>query len=284
MRKRTILVTGSSGRLGAPLALALGRDHEVIQLDAREPHDPAHYDLGPIHIGSIADPEFVAEAMHDVDTVIHCAAIPSSRKPYPELLNVNVMGTFHLLEEAGRRKEVEQFIYISSLMWHGLSEAPFDHVPHYLPINENHPSLAVDYYACSKVQAEYWCEKYVQRFRKPVVVIRPPYIVALHEQPRLTACPAPAYPYLNDYIGVTDLIDGIVRAIDYDPPNGFDQFLLHAADQRSTTPSLDLVERFWPKVAIDRGKLGACDGFGAFIDTAHAEDRLHWKPVFRCQR
>ncbi len=284
MAQRTILVTGSSGRLGGPLALALSRSYRVVQFDLLPPAEETQLAIGPVYTGSITDPGTVTEAMDGVDAVVHCAAIPGSRKPYHELLNVNVTGTFVLLEEASRHKEVEQFVYISSVMWHGLSEAPYDHLPHYLPIDERHPSLASDYYACSKVQAEYWCEHYVRRNRKPAVIIRPPYIIGSENEPRCAAGPAPEYPYLCDYIGVSDLIDGIVRALDYHPPGGIDRFLLHAADQRSTTPSLELAARHWPSVPVDRAKLEACEGFGAFVDTAHAAEQLGWKPAYRCKR
>jgi nucleoside-diphosphate-sugar epimerase len=283
MRRRRILITGSSGRLGSALVQALHPCHDVVQLDTREPN-PQQRTIGPVFTGSVTDARVVAQAMKGVDTVIHCAAIPHTRKPYKELLETNVLGTFLVLEEAGNRKEVEQVIYISSLQWHGLSEPPYGHRPLYLPINEDHPSLAVDYYPCSKVQAEYWCERYVQRFGKPVVVVRPPAIVSIERQPGMKAGPLPEYPHLNDYVGTTDLVDGIIRCIEYHPQGGLDRFLLHAADQRSTTPSLDLARRYWPGVPVDREKLSLCEGFGALVDSARAAERLAWKPQYRCRR
>jgi nucleoside-diphosphate-sugar epimerase len=283
MGRRTILITGSSGRLGSALAAALKGRHAIVQLDARAPSDD-QCGVGRVFTGRVTDPALVAEAMDGVDTVIHCAAIPSTRKPYHAVVESNVMGTFHVLEAAGNSKKVEQFIYISSLTWHGLSESPFTNRPLFLPISEDHPSLAVDYYACSKVQAEYWCEKYVARFRKPVVAVRPPMIVTLKAQPEFRAGPAPEFPHLNDYVGTSDLIDGILRCMDYEPPGGFDRFLFHAVDQRSTSPTLELIDRYWPKVNCDREKLILCDGFAAMIDCARARDRLGWAPHFRCLR
>jgi nucleoside-diphosphate-sugar epimerase len=108
--------------------------------------------------------------------------------------------------------------------------------------------------------------------------------VALGEQSTFCARPAPEFPYLNDYIGVSDLVAGIVRAIDYHPEGGIDRFLFHAADQRSTTPSLDLAAQYFPGVPIDHEKLAACEGFGALIDWSHAREKLGWSPEFRCKR
>ena len=284
MRRRTILITGSSGRLGASLVRYLKDHHALVQLDIREPVDPEQKTFGPMFIGPITDPTLAAQAMDGVDAVIHCAAIPGNRKPFDKLIDTNVTGTFCMLEAAGNSKTVEQFIFISSLTWHGLSEHPFSNVPLYLPIDEDHPSLAIDYYSCSKVQAEFWCEKYVKRFRKPVVAVRPPYIVRLNAESEFRASPAPEFPYLNDYIATSDLIEGIRACLDYDPKDGFDRFLFHADDQRSTTPSLDLAARYWPNVPIDREKLATCNGFGALVDTTRARQTLRWTPKFRCKR
>jgi len=281
-RRRNILVTGSSGSLGQALVQTLKDTYDLVQLDLREPTDEQRA-FGPVFVGSITDEAIVAQAMEGVDTVIHCAAIPYAHKPYRNVLETNVTGTFVMLEEAGRRPRVEQFIYISSIMWHGLSESS-SALPHYLPINESHPSSALDYYACSKIQAEFWCEKYVQRFQKPVVVIRPPWIVSTAQMADFTARPAPDTPHLNDYIAVSDLVEGIRLAIDYHPQNGLDCFLFHADDQRSTTPSLELAKRYYSNVPVNRAKLEACDGFGAFVDCAHAREKLGWAPKFRCRR
>ena len=285
MRKGTVLVTGTSGKLGGAVARALMDGHDVRQLDIREAVGVAQPKAGPVFVGSTVDPDVVAEAMEGVDTVVHCAAIPGTRKPYPELLELNVIGTFNMLEEAGRRREVERFVFISSLMWHGVTERPPElHRPFYLPIDENHPSSALDYYGCTKVECELWCEKYALRFGKPIVVLRPPRILTPEQQADFHAQTPATYPRLYDYIATTDLIEAIKRAMDYHPKNGCDQFLVHAADQYSTMPTLELAERFFPGVPLDRGKLGACGGFGAFVDCSHAADKLGWTPEYRCKR
>jgi len=89
---------------------------------------------------------------------------------------------------------------------------------------------------------------------------------------------------MNDYLATSDLIDAIARALDYHPKDGFDLFYLHAADQRSATPSVELAERHFPGVPIDHAKLEAADGFGALVDCTHANQRLGWAPKFRCIR
>lgn len=285
MRRRTILVTGSSGHLGSALVAALKDAYEVVQLDVKPQSNPELQSVGRMVVGSFTDAPVVAEAMDGVDTVVHCGAIPWSHKPYRLVVEANVLGTFNLLEEAGNSARLDHFIYISSVVWHGLSEQhAVQHMPDYLPINELHPSKAVDYYACSKVQAEYWCEKYVERFRKPVVVFRPPQIVNLEHQEAYKARPPHPYPYLHDYMGTTDLVDAILRGLEYNPPDGIDRFLVHAEDQWSTMPSLELAATVYPGIPVDRGKLLAAEGFGAFVDCTHARERLGWIPRWRCLR
>jgi nucleoside-diphosphate-sugar epimerase len=283
MRRRSILITGSSGTLGSALVGALKGEHTIVQLDVRAPSDDQQR-IGSVFTGSITEEPLVAQAIDGVDAVIHCAAVPGPRPPNYGLVESNVMGTFRLLEAAGGSKSVEQFVYISSVTWHGLSETPYTNRPVFLPINEEHPSLAMDYYSCSKVQAEFWCEKYVARFRKPVVAVRPPWILRLDSEAGFHAHPAPDYPYLCDYVATTDLIDGIVRCVEYEPPGGFDRFLFSAVDQWSTSRTLELIDRHWPGVECDREKLSRHEGFASMIDCEHARERLGWQPRFRCQR
>jgi len=85
-------------------------------------------------------------------------------------------------------------------------------------------------------------------------------------------------------VGTSDLAEAVRCALEYEPEDGFDAFLFHADDQRSTTPSVEYVERHFPGILVDREKLDLCDGFGALVDCSHAKDKLGWRPSFRCNR
>ena len=286
MKRRTILITGASGKLGSAAARILGRDHAIVRMDVRKPRDgEPDTPSGRTVVGSVTDRTAVAEAFEGVDSVIHCAAIPWSRPPFDELLHINVAGTVNLLEEAAARPGVEQFIFISTIRVHGVLEEPGDDfMPRFLPFDETHPYLTVEYYGGSKVQAEHWCRMYVRRCGKPAVVLRPSYILPLHAEPDFAAQPPPDQPTLAQYVATSDLVNAMSLALDYHPRDGFDRFLMHAPEQPTTTPTLQLVDRYFPAVPADREKLSACDGFGALVDCSHAAAALNWAPQSRCRR
>ncbi|MCP4645474.1 MAG: NAD(P)-dependent oxidoreductase [bacterium] len=284
MRRRTILITGTTGRLGRALALDLHRDHDIVQFDLTEP-EPDQQALGRVVAGSITDPDTVAAAMDGVDTVIHSAAIPGDTKPYSRLIDINVNGTFHLLNAAGESGRVESFVYISSVCYHGILNGQGDHLmPKFLPVTEQHPALHGMCYGATKVQSEHWCKHYVGNYGKPVVAIRPSYIAMTPQDGPYPLRPTPERPDLLDYVGVADLVDGIKRAMDYNPADGFDAFLFNAADQYTTTPTLDYVRQYFPGVTVDRERLEAENGFGALVDCSHAREVLGWSPTLRCAR
>lgn len=280
-----ILVTGSSGKLGSAVVAKFSPEHDIVQIDIKSPTDEAQSHIGTVYVGSVTDRSLVEQAMDGVEAVIHCGAIPSNYPPFNELVHTNVVGTITLLEAAGKSAALRIFLFISTIRVHGVLEEPSaEFMPKFLPFDESHPYLTVEYYGGSKLQAEHWCKSYVKRFKKPVVVFRPTMIVRLDREENFQAGPAPDRPSLNDYVGTSDVLEAIRLALSYEPADGFDAFLLHAADQRSTTPSLELAERWFGGIPVDKEKLNRCNGFGAFVDCSHARATLGWQPRFTCLR
>lgn len=283
--RRTILITGSSGRFGSALVKLLSPRHDIVQLDVRPQTDPALARAGRVHIGSFTDRATVAEAMEGVDTVVHSGAIAWNTKPFDTLIETNVAGTVNLLEEAGARGHVERFVYMSSIRVHGVLEEPGpEFMPRFLPFDESHPYLTVEYYGGSKLHCEHWCKMYVKRFGKPAMAFRPSWIATLGDEPKMRPVEAPDRPDLVQYVASSDLAAGIEKAFDYDPPGGFDAFLMHGAEQRSAMPTLEFVERHFPGIPVDRAKLEGENGFGPLVDCTHARERLGWRPGFRLPR
>ena len=108
----TILITGAAGRLGtelrrglAPLARKL-RLADVAPISDLKPNEEAlRFDL--------ADMDAVIAACDGVDAIIHFGGAPHER-PWDEVLNANIRGSYHIYEGA-RKHGVKRVIYASSV-------------------------------------------------------------------------------------------------------------------------------------------------------------------------
>lgn len=95
-RPQRITVTGSAGAIGEIVGPALlKRGHFVRGFDCR-----AGLDLSESVVGNLVDAAAVAQAVTDVDTVIHLAATPDVHDFVTNLVPNNIIGTYHVLEQA----------------------------------------------------------------------------------------------------------------------------------------------------------------------------------------
>src|SRR5262245_59744060 len=108
-RGGAVLVTGSAGRLGrAVSAELLARGHRVRGFD-RVP-TPGLPDAVE---GNLTRPVDLARAMVGVETVIHLAATPGEADFLSALLTDNIVGLYHVLDQA-RLGSVARVILASS--------------------------------------------------------------------------------------------------------------------------------------------------------------------------
>ena len=138
-----ILITGSSGLVGAELAASLrARGHEVVEYDiARPPADGA--------VEDIRDPVVLADRMQGCDGVFHLAAV--SRVAWGErdpdrCHSVNVEGTRRVIEAALAAPARPWLIFASSREVYG--------DPDILPVTEDAPMIAANHYGRSKAEGE----------------------------------------------------------------------------------------------------------------------------------
>lgn len=87
--------------------------------------------------------------------IIHLAADNRVTSTQAEALTSNVIGTFNLLE-AGKRANIQQFIFSSSAAVYG--------DPIKLPIKETHPTRPISNYGLSKLTGELYCHQYQSDF------------------------------------------------------------------------------------------------------------------------
>lgn len=116
-----VLITGGSGFIGSLLAKEiLASGNEVVIFDARAPEKPITSEdkVAIYQKGDISNlPEVLnAVQIYKVDKVFHLAAmlgVPSEMNPWAAI-NVNALGTYHVLE-AARLLGVKQVLITSSL-------------------------------------------------------------------------------------------------------------------------------------------------------------------------
>jgi nucleoside-diphosphate-sugar epimerase len=146
-----VLVTGSSGRIGAAVAERLARQAVVTGLDLRP---------GPwtTTLGDITDSTLVASLLQGVDTVVHVAALLTphvGRRTAEEFWQVNVKGTCCLLE-AALRAGVRRFVFTSTTSVYGCTSRPKDRA---IWVTEELEPWPEDIYDITKLEAERCCRE-----------------------------------------------------------------------------------------------------------------------------
>jgi len=130
--------------LGRAVAKTIERNgHQVTVMQRRPSGLPCHEIQG-----DITNTHAVQRAMADQQAVVHLAARVSPTGRWSEFFDVNVTGTRNLLD-AGKRADVERFIYVSSPAVASSGAAHVGEIA--LPAD---PASTRSYYARSKAEAE----------------------------------------------------------------------------------------------------------------------------------
>jgi UDP-glucose 4-epimerase len=117
-----ILITGSSGQLGAEIARQLSSQHDIIGIDLVE-------GVRTHHRVDIVDREAVRSLMKGIDAVIHTASLHAphlATVSKQAFIDVNITGTLNMLE-AATDGGVRRFVYTSTC--NGYLEYPFSKRP-----------------------------------------------------------------------------------------------------------------------------------------------------------
>jgi UDP-glucose-4-epimerase GalE len=146
-----VLVVGGAGYVGSHVCHALRAASEPhLVLDNLEKGHRQAVEGSPLVVGDIRDPNTVKRVLaeHMPDTVMHFAACievgESVRDPAKYYWN-NLYGVLVLLE-AMREASVERFVFSSTAAVFG--------EPHYVPIDENHPTCPTSPYGDTKLAVE----------------------------------------------------------------------------------------------------------------------------------
>ena len=168
-----VLITGITGRIGANLAKQLiEREHKVRGLVwPRAPRVDNLKGMGvDLIYGSLTEKSDVAQAVEGIEIVYHLGAAFQGGGPFTdeEFFEINVRGTFNMLEAVRGEKDFEQLIFASS-------DALFDkYIPGGMevPINEETPRIPKGAYALTKSLGEELCNGYWQGHKVPTTILR----------------------------------------------------------------------------------------------------------------
>jgi uronate dehydrogenase len=158
---KRVLVTGSTGAIGAPLTqYLLGRGHTVRGF-ARRP-SPGLQDYV---VGDLADREAVRRAVEGMDTVVHLGAYPNAADFMSVLLEPNVVGLYRVCE-AAVEFGVKRLVLASSVQvisGHRFGDRPVTIEDGPMPTN---------HYALTKAWAELAGDMYARVHNLSVISVR----------------------------------------------------------------------------------------------------------------
>ena len=178
LRNKKIFLTGGAGFIGTSLISRLIKENEIIVYDTfqrnalKETDLLDHPNLTVVQ-GNVLDAEKLKEAIDDSDVVVHLAAIAGistvSKSP-TTTMNVNMIGTYNVLEAATMRTNIKCFVDFSTSEVYG---------SYAYKLGEGDTTMmgAVGEtrwtYAISKLAGEHLAHSYHKEFGLPVVSLRP---------------------------------------------------------------------------------------------------------------
>lgn len=160
-----VLVTGGSGFIGSHVVDKL--KDKGIDVRVFDGIMPTFRDDIEFYQGSILDRTALGFALHDIDVIMHLAAVADVKDVFEEphkSETINVRGTINVLE-AARNSNVKRVIY-GSTTW-VYSDADVNEV------NERTPLHAPSHlYTATKLTGEYYCQAYSKLYGLGFTILR----------------------------------------------------------------------------------------------------------------
>jgi UDP-glucose 4-epimerase len=174
-----VLVTGSSGQLGAVISSMLSKGHSVIGVDSLPGKSTSH-------LGDITDQEFIFSVAKNVEIIIHTCSLHAPHlmtHSNEEFINTNINGTLNLLKSAIENR-VRRFIYTSTTSLYGHAMVSNRRA---VWVTEDLLPRPRDIYDDTKIAAEDLCEIFANNYDMPCISLRvsryfpePDYLVAIY--------------------------------------------------------------------------------------------------------
>jgi len=264
-----ILLTGNSGFIGTHLEKKLKElGYDVKGYDLKDGYD-------------IRNEAQVEDVMKNFlpDIIIHLAALTGVRKSLEmpkEYFETNITGTFYLLK-AAQKYGVKNFLSASSSSVYGDSDIMREDI-----VCEHQLSP----YAVSKKAGELLCKM----SNVSTIVFRPFTVygengrkdMAIYKLIKAGKEGTVFQKYGEDssrgYTNVHDLVDGIVKLIDYKPEDNFEIFNLGGNEVVKLDDLINIVRGEFPKLKVETVERNKADTQHNAADISKAES-IGYKPV-----
>ncbi|MEH3090089.1 MAG: NAD(P)-dependent oxidoreductase [Microbacterium arborescens] len=156
------IITVAAGTIGSDLRRRLhDRGVELVSIDIRRAEPAGRRDT--VEICDVADLDGLTRLFGGADGVVHLGGIPDEAD-FHDLADVNIVGTYHVLE-AARRAGVPRVVYASSNRLTGMHPAS-------RTVSAATPPRPDGFYGVSKVAAEALCRLYDDKFDVASVAVR----------------------------------------------------------------------------------------------------------------
>ena len=286
-----IFITGGTGFVGSWLVKRLLKQDAQITLLVHD--DMPQSKKVNIVRGSVEDYSTIERAINEYepDTIVHLAAQPlvgmSLRTPL-HTFEVNIRGTYNLLEACRHHKDMLKAIVIAS------SDKAYGEAKE-LPYTEETRLSACYPYEVSKASADMLAQTYFITYGLPVTVMRcgniygggdlnwsriiPGTIRSLYhnESPVIRS----NGKFLRDYIYVKDVVNGILRLIDYINISKGQAFNFGTNNPVSVLDLVNLIQELMQKRYLELEILDIVthEIVDQYLSLEKSEKLLSWKPT-----
>ncbi|MDM0474733.1 SDR family NAD(P)-dependent oxidoreductase [Clostridium perfringens] len=307
---RTILVTGGAGFIGSHLSERLLKEgNKVLVIDSfNNYYDPSikrnnveevkktcienkiSLENYKVFEGDIRDNEFLKKVFSNkIDSIMHLAAMAGVRPSIEEpslYYDVNITGTVNLLEKC-RETGVKQFVFASSSSVYGNNEkVPF--------AESDRVDNPISPYAATKKSGELLCHTYHHLFDMNIACLRFFTVYGPRQRPDLAINKFTSLiledkeiPFYGDgstsrdYTYVEDIVDGIVRSINYINTDEeiFEIFNIGGDKTVSLIEMVETIEEVLEKKAkLNRLPMQPGDVNRTCADITHSSETIGYSP------
>lgn len=274
---RRVLVTGADGLIGRATTAHLSRRGWRVSALSRTWGGPVEAER--VFTGDASDQQLLAQAVADVDAVVHLAAIPHPGLDTPRtVFTNNTAATFTVLGEAGAAG-VRRAVIASSINAFGLPMNSHEVRPAYFPLDEDSPVQHDDAYSLSKWVDEQTARMAHSRWGIDVLAIRFPFVRddeslrsfarEVTDDAELVRLGREGWAYLDMRDAVTVIEAGLTQ-----PFTGAHVVLATADDVLLDTPTAELLRRWAPDVPCRR----EFHGHDGLVALDRVRELVGWAP------